>query len=101
MYLQTVQSSFNSEDSLHSADEAGDRSAWAGGGGQEFDPDSGYCSHSTSSSSYNIEQATEVSQGLGSVFKKYYMWLRRFQNYYYLLLGLKSIKINTPYPILI
>lgn len=79
MYLQTVQSSFNSEDSLHSTDEAGDRSAWAGGGGQEFDPDIGYCSHSTSSSSYNIEQATEVSQGLGSVFKKYYMWLRRFQ----------------------
>lgn len=69
MYLQTVQSSLNSEDSLHSADEAGDRSAWAGGWGQEFDPDIGYCSHSTSSSSHNIDQATEVSQCLGSVLK--------------------------------
>lgn len=57
---ETVQSSLNSEDSLHSADEAGDRSAWAGGWGQEFDPDIGYCSHSTSSSSHNIDQATEL-----------------------------------------
>lgn len=78
MYLQTVQSSFNSEDSLHSADEAGDRSAWAGGGRQEFDLDIGYCSHSTSSSSHNIDQGTEVSQCLESVHKKYYVWLRRF-----------------------
>lgn len=69
MYLQTIQSSLNSEDSLHSTDEAGDWSAWARGGGQEFDPDIGYCSHSTSSSSHNIDQATEVSQGHGSVLK--------------------------------
>lgn len=67
MYLQTVQSSFNSEDSLHSADEAGDRSAWAGGAGQEFDLDIGYCSHSTCSSSHNIDQATEVTRCLGGV----------------------------------
>lgn len=51
----------NSQDSLLNTDEAGDRTLGMGDRGQEFDPDMGYCSHSTSSSSHNMEQGTEVN----------------------------------------
>ncbi|XP_062609829.1 uncharacterized protein LOC134271634 isoform X2 [Saccostrea cucullata] len=40
-------------------DEAGDRMGWSGA---EWDPDLGYCSHSTCSSSHNVEQGTESYQ---------------------------------------
>ena len=51
----------NSQDSLLNTDEAGDRTLGMSDRGQEFDPDMGYCSHSTSSSSHNMDQGTEVN----------------------------------------
>ncbi|XP_061176284.1 uncharacterized protein LOC133185207 isoform X2 [Saccostrea echinata] len=44
---------------LQKTDEAGDRTGWSG---VEWDPDLGYCSHSTCSSSHNVEQGTESYQ---------------------------------------
>ncbi|XP_048769767.2 uncharacterized protein LOC125675950 [Ostrea edulis] len=45
--------------SLQNTDEAGDRLLGVGGGA-EWDPDMGYCSHSTSSSCHYTEQGTEL-----------------------------------------